>query len=318
MNKRDTSIFKIIIWSLIALFLISILVSGIRFKSTNIRLKSSSFNFFSIGSNHYFDSSSYSSGNNEVDAAGLSDIEINWIDGSVNIEGYDGDTIKFYEECGRELDDNDLLHYCNSGNKLTIQYSSSKKIPISLGGFDLHKSLTVQVPESMMDQFNDLTIDAVSSDINIKNINSKYIDIESLSGKVSLSSIKVSKIDVETASGDIDSDNITVDKTSNMSTISGNVSLNGSISDIDFESTSGDLKVNSNVCPSNVDTDTTSGNVTLNIPDNDGFTYSCDGLSGDLKCDFPTNVEKGEGTYGNGNADFSFNTVSGDINILKN
>lgn len=311
MDNRNSSIFKIIIWSIIAIILISILVSGVRFNSIN-------FNFFSFGGNHNFDSSSYSSGNNEVDAKDISDIEINWIDGSVNIESYDGDTIKFYEQFGKELDEKDLLHYYNSGSKLTIQYSSSKKIPISLGGYDLHKSLTVQIPESIMEKLDDIKIEAVSSDINIKNINSKYIDIESLSGNISLNSILVSKIDIETASGDFDSNDINVEKTSSISTISGNAALNGSISAVNFESTSGDLKVISKVCPTSVDADTTSGNITLNIPDNDGFTYSCDGISGDLKCDFPTKGEKSEGIYGDGSSDFSFDTVSGDINILKN
>lgn len=311
MDKKNSSIFKIVIWSIIALFLISVLVSGIKFGSTG-------FFSFNLGGHHYFNSSKYSSGNNEIDASDISDIEINWIDGSVNVEGYSGDTVKFYEESRKELSDSDLLHYYSDGKKLSIEYSASRKLPISIGGFNFNKSLTIQIPESMMDQLKDLTIESFSSDINIKNVDSKYINVENISGELFLDNITVDEIDVDTTSGDIDSDNIIIKKASNMNTISGNVFLNGSISAIDFDSTSGELKVVSDVCPNEVDADTTSGNVTLSIPDNNGFNYTQDGVSGDIKCDFPTTGDNGEGKYGNGEADFSFDTISGDVYISKN
>jgi len=310
-DKKSSSILKIFIWSIIALFLISILISGITFKSMDIFT-------IHIGSNHYLNSSSYSSGNNEVDASDISNIEINWIDGSVNIESYDGDIIKFYEESSKDLDEKNQLHYYSDGNKLTIEYSASNKIPISIGNFGNHKSLTVQIPEAIMEQLKNLSVDAVSSDVNIKNINADYVNLDNLSGKFILKNLTVDDIDIDTASGNIESDNITVKRTSNMNTISGNASLNGSINAIDFDSTSGDLKVNSDICPNEVETDTTSGKVELSIPDNDGFTYSHDGVSGEIKCDFPVSFEKGEGKYGNEEAEFSFDTISGDVYIYKN
>lgn len=311
MDRKNYSIFKIIIWSIIVIFLMSVLVSGIKFNSIDLF----KFNFGNI---HNFDSSEYLSGNSEVDASDITDIEINWIDGSVNIDVYDGNTIKFYEECKNELSDSDLLHYYSKSNKLKIEYSGTKKIPIFIGGSNLKKSLTVQIPESMLVQFNDLNIEAVSSNVNISNINSKYIDIENISGNILLNNIAVDKIDIDTTSGDIDSDNIIIKKSSNIDTISGSAILNGSISAIEFDSTSGDLKVVSDICPNEADTDTTSGNISLSIPDNSGFSYSFDGVSGKMKCDFPSSGESDEGKYGDGTSDFSFDTISGDVYISQN
>lgn len=311
MNNRNSSIFKIIIWSIAAIILISILVSGTRSHSFG-------FNFFSAPKHNYLNTSNYSSVNNEIDASDITDIDINWVDGTINIEKYDGNTIKFYEECGKELDEKDLLYYYSNGTKLSIEYCSSKRIPISISGLNKNKSLTVLIPETIIEQFNDITIDTVSSDVNIKDINLKHIDIKNISGEISLENITANIIGIESVSSNISTDSTIINKKINIDTISGDVILTGSVSAIDFDSTSGDLNVTSSICPNQVDTDTVSGNITLSIPENDGFKYSFDKISGDLKCDFPINGNEYDGVYENGTSDFSFDTASGDVYISQN
>lgn len=311
MNNRNSSILKITIWSIVALMLLSILVSGVHSNDWG-------FSVFSIARRRPLSTSIYSSGSNEIDASDITNIDINWIDGAINIEQYDGDTIKFYEECGKELDEKDMLYYYNSGNTLSIEYCSSKRIPISFSGFNQNKYLTVLIPESAVDQFDSITIDSVSSDINIKDIGSNYMDFENVSGEISLINITANTIDINSTSGNIKADNSTVNKEISIGTISGDALLSGSVAGIDFDSTSGNLNVASAICPNQVDTDTVSGSITLSIPENDGFEYSFDKISGDLKCDFPISGNEYEGVYENGTSDFSFDTTSGDVSILQN
>ena len=71
------------------------------------------------------------------------------------------------------------------------------------------------------------------------------------------------------------------------------------------------------MCPDQITTDTVSGKVTVSIPENDGFCYYKDTLSGKLQCDFSVTQEEDKGTYKNGKSEFSFHSLSGDITIKK-
>lgn len=304
MDSKNSSILKIVLWSVVALILINILLIGIGFGS------------FTFGINKYPNASKYTAGSGEIDAGNLSEIEINWIEGNVSIESYDGDTVHFYEESRKELDEKNMLHYYNDNGRLIIQYEKPNTSIFSFGKYNYDKHLTVQVPEEMTN-LKTLNLDLVSSDSYVTGINVKYLDIENISGSVSLKDIEVSELDIETVSGSIDSDNIIVKKHADIETTSGSAKLSGSVNRINFDSTSGDLDLLSDVCPDEIDTDTISGDINITIPNNEGFTYSYDGLSGDINCEFDIIKNNDEAVHGNGKSEFSFDSISGDINIMK-
>lgn len=304
MKNKNSSILKIVLWSAVALILINVMMIGIGFGS------------FTFGVNKYPNASKYTAGEGEIDSDSISEIEINWIEGNVSIEIYDGDTVRFYEESRRELDEKDMLHYYNENGRLIIQYEKPRTNIFSFGRYKYDKQLTVQVPEEMTN-LKTLRLDLVSSDSDVTGINVKYLDIENISGNVSLKDIEVSELDIETVSGSIDSDNTIVKKYADVETTSGNAKLSGSVNRINFESISGDLDLLSDICPEEIDTDTISGDINITIPTNEGFTYSYDGLSGDINCEFDITKNDDEAVHGNGKSEFSFDSVSGDVNIIK-
>ena len=53
------------------------------------------------------------------------------------------------------------------------------------------------------------------------------------------------------------------------------------------------------------------------LPDNRGFTYESDTVSGSVECEFQITYKDDKGIYKDGDASFSFDSVSGDIIIKK-
>ncbi|MDD6847516.1 MAG: DUF4097 family beta strand repeat-containing protein [Oscillospiraceae bacterium] len=65
-----------------------------------------------------------------------------------------------------------------------------------------------------------------------------------------------------------------------------------------------------------IDMESVSGNVNITIPEKiGGFTADYDTVSGDFSTDFSVKTIGNSHTYGDGSAEFDFETVSGDIKI---
>ena len=86
--------------------------------------------------------------------------------------------------------------------------------------------------------------------------------------------------------------------------------------DVGVDTTSGKVTLELLSCPEELDVDTASGDVELTLPEDSGFRLELDQASGDLeKCDFPLSRDKGLYIAGDGRADFSVETASGDLSI---
>ena len=64
--------------------------------------------------------------------------------------------------------------------------------------------------------------------------------------------------------------------------------------------------------------DGVSGRITIALPETAGFTAKLDTVSGSLSCAFPGTLGSDLVVVGDGNADYSFDTVSGSVSIDKN
>ena len=107
-----------------------------------------------------------------------------------------------------------------------------------------------------------------------------------------------------------------------ISTVSGNLDVSGSIYDLKLESVNGDLRVKFDTMPKELHTETVNGDVDLSLPDNDGFTLRYQRLSGDMRSDFDLktslNARNGTAIYGTGgDRHYSMQTVSGDLHIRR-
>ena len=100
MKHNHTSVIvRIILWTLTALILLGVLLCGMGV------LPGLSIRGFSFGgwNFHYSDSAKYEVGNGSVPASNLHSVEINWVDGSVNVTVTDGDSVVFRESRAASL-----------------------------------------------------------------------------------------------------------------------------------------------------------------------------------------------------------------------
>lgn len=306
--KRN-AIARIIIWSVTAFILIGVLSSAIIFKNNWLsQLTNKGISFGTMGSK-YLDSEKYTVGGGSV-VDDVDSLEINWVDGKINVEAYDGDTVEISETSVKDSDD-ELRYYCNNG-KLIIQYRVSG---VSFGVTkSLKKELTVKIPASAAAGLNELKIDSSSADISVSGMSfTKQLELDNVSGSIRLSNVKAAKTDIDNVSGRIKAEYFVTDSLS-VDTISGDAEFKGEIGKIESDSVSGELKVESAIMPISADCESVSGNISFKLPD-EGITLEFDSVSGDISGNVGF-VKKGEKRfYRNGGAEFIIDTTSGDFNI---
>ena len=288
--KRN-AIARIIIWSLVAVLLTSLLVVGI--SSSPSSFFTGDWSLGGIGVT-YKNSALYNVGGGTVTDE-FQSIKVNWTNGKINIEAYDGeDTVISETEVAEK--ENKLRWRVEDG-VLKIQQMAAdmrfglKKTP--------KKTLTVKIPSNVAEGLKAVTSDSVSAEVTITGISaSDKIEIDTVSGGANLKNIKTEKLDIDT--------------------VSGNIKAAGEFTELESDSVSGDVTVSSATPLKKLDCDSTSGNIRLTIPKNSGFTLKADTVSGDISCGLPTVSEsKNRRVCGNGSADFETDTVSGDLIITS-
>lgn len=316
MSRRQLIIIRIVSWSVVAVILAGLLFLGI---SGRLGSWSGGFPFsFSFGSSiSYSHADKYKAGDGRIDAEQVRSIEVNWIDGGVTVQPYDGDKVRISETSDKRLKEEELLRFYNDEGTLKIQYKKAGRRFFSFGGRSLNKRLVVEVPKSLADNLDKLSVDTVSGNTKINGINAEEITLDSTSGDFELIQCRAADCSADSTSGTFEADDFEVENELEANTTSGSLRMKGSVAKLEFDTVSGDLNVESEVCPEKVVTDSVSGDVTLVIPDNQGFTYRKDTVSGSLQCDFEILQREDKGTYKDGGASFSFDTVSGDIAIKK-
>lgn len=166
-----------------------------------------------------------------------------------------------------------------------------------------------------------MKVNSTSGDIRINSSDvGNKLDVNTTSGKVSFNDVTAKNtIKMSTTSGDVRCDHIAAEEFKS-NAVSGNVTLKDSeITEADCSSVSGDISIESTAAMRDLDCGTTSGNVTVTLPaEQGGFTAKYGTVSGTFRCDFETvSLGKHEVKHGDGAAKFSFNTVSGDMRIIK-
>jgi len=288
--KRN-AIARIVIWSLVAVLLTSLLVVGI--SSSPSSFFSGDWSLGGIGVT-YKNSALYNVGGGTVTDE-FQSIKVNWTNGKINIEAYDGeDTVISETEVAEK--ENKLRWRVEDG-VLKIQQMAAgmrfglKKTP--------KKTLTVKIPSNVAEGLKAVTSDSVSAEVTITGISaSDKIEIDTVSGGANLKNIKTEKLDIDT--------------------VSGSIKAAGEFTELESDSVSGDVTVSSATPLKKLDCDSTSGNIRLTIPKNSGFTLKADTVSGDISCGLPTVSEsKNRRVCGDGSADFETDTVSGDLIITS-
>lgn len=281
--KRN-AIARIIIFSLIALILSGILVTGIlvdiyAFRDGNWDITEVNGTVSSVG---------------EVEADMVSSIQIEWASGNIRILPGDVDKITFAEsEVSKK---NHRMVWKISGNKLNLQFSKDGVFFTPFGtNITISKDLVITVPRSW--KCHELSLDVASANVEITDLSITEVDFDGASGECDFRNCAVDQLSVDTASG--------------------NIRFYGTLNTMDCDAASADCKIAVTNIPSRIELDSASGDLELTLPEDTGFRVSFSTLSGDFDSEFPTSMSGGDYVCGDGRCRIEMDAMSGNVTIRK-
>ena len=293
----------------------------------------------------YENAEKYTAGGTSISEP-VKNLDVDWIDGKVEIAYEDGNTVTFSEKSEKKLNGDQELRWWLDGETLRIRYA---KTGMHLN-WNLHKELTITLPEGIVLENADLS--ATSGKINVPAMETDNLKLDTTSGEI-YALAAAGKVSANATSGDIelvigkeaeeikagatsgniliesaDAGLIQVDATSgNIQVKAGNVksfhadSTSGKMSaelgeveEADFECTSGGVEVGIAKL-GKLKVSSTSGDVTATLPEKPGFTARLDVTSGDIGYDLSLAKEGSEYICGDGSGSVEISTTSGDIYI---
>lgn len=178
-NKR--AVVKIVIWSLVFCLLGLILLGSVTGIHTEIDVFGLPGVHLNLGGFTYKDADEYTVGDASISDT-VSDLEINWLEGSIAIIPSDTDEICITEKYGG--DDSDLrLRWRVKNGKLTIQFRKSTFFGTSRS---VRKDLTVAIPAVMLEAMGEVEITTVSGGISFTG-NADELTLDAVNGDLTVS-----------------------------------------------------------------------------------------------------------------------------------
>jgi hypothetical protein len=169
----------------------------------------------------------------------------------------------------------------------------------------------------------DLTLDAGSGGIDVRDMSGGELRLDTGSGGASLSGITATRCAVDAGSGGVTASDIACDELK-MDVGSGSARIDRvKSSTVKIDAGSGGVRLGLTTLPKDVKIETGSGGVTLSIPANSGASVEIETGSGSIETDFPvtsTRMDRNRlrGTIGNGNARIRIDAGSGGVRLIKN
>lgn len=287
---KASAIIRIVIYLILLAFLVSIFALGMYWHQTgslpwNLDLHLGGISF---GGYTYRNSGAYSVGADKIDPTGITRLEINWMDGAVNILPNTGNQIQLTEDTSLAYEDQ--LRYLVSEDTLIIQYAAPRT---GLYQLNDNKQLTVALPESVAQNLQEIQVDAVSANVHMQDITANTCDIDNVSGDYEITGCDFGQLVFDS--------------------VSGRCNLTGSARKLELDTMSGNITLNLTNAPQEISMDTVSGDLSLTLPEGTGFTAEFDSVSGDLNCNQPMTKKGDQYICGNGAVEIEADSVSGDL-----
>ena len=279
-----------------------------------------SFGDDDIGFNNaYASSNSYS-----VPADGIDKIRVEWINGLVRVQPYEGTDIKLDEMSNVDISEEYALRYKIAEGKLTVRFCKKHTwygVDTSMLNLDeivKPKELVVSVPRDMLESGElDIQLDGVSDDIYIVGAKLNELNVNGISGSIGIENVSAKEIDLDTVSGLISATYCAAD-TIKVVSISGDITVDGGFGNAKLDSTSGTVWFRDGSDGINeLKIGTVSGDVIMQLPQGAGFNMKVSTVSGDVSSVFGLVKNGSNYVYGDASADFDIDTVSGDITIQE-
>jgi hypothetical protein len=260
----------------------------------------------------YTDARHYTAGDARISQQ-VDKLDINWIDGTVYVEYYNGSDIRLSETCTRELTKDQQLHWYLDGKTLRVQYAASA-VRISNS---LDKQLTVMIPNDLY--LDDVHIAVASAMVEADGVNAKKIKVDSASGQIALRQQgEAEEINVNTASGAVA---VAVENAEQLkvNSASGAVIVDALyVEEVKTVSVSGNTTLQLANAADRIKMDSVSGTVRLILPDSMGFTADVDSLSGRVGGSLRLDRDDEDYVHGNGRCKIEVDTVFGNVTFDEN
>lgn len=190
----------------------------------------------------------------------------------------------------------------NSSTVTDKLHSESKSGTVSVDGVDSGK-LDINTPSGKIKVSNcrltdKLCAESKSGAINVENINAVKLELITASGSISLTSVNSERL--------------------KLNTVSGRADICGRFNEIDANTLSGNYNIISATAVKRIEFNSASGSCCLKVPESSGFCAEFKSVSGKLTTDFPVTISDNRKIYGDGAAEYVFQTVSGKVKINRN
>ncbi|MBQ9899073.1 MAG: DUF4097 family beta strand repeat protein [Ruminococcus sp.] len=277
----------------------------------------------------YSNADKYTPGNIEITDT-ISEVNICWTSGTMELTYHDADTVSVKETCKVELSEDKQVHTWVDGETLWVQFAESGAELLSN---ESDKHLEVELPKDV--PLNAVTFSGSSCDYTIYGIEAGSMSASSSSGDGKLTGCTAKNITANSSSGEIEitqtgeSESIRADSSSGRITINaeeaGDIRADASSGEIDIsvtkadkinaDASSGDITITAQEMPSDLRADTSSGDVIIYLPENADFTAEIDTSSGDLDSDIALSKKGSSYIAGSGDNSVKVDTSSGNITI---
>ena len=226
--------------------------------------------------------------------ADINEIEIEWVTGDIVIMAKDVKEITISES--DVTDERYSLQYQVRDTKLEIIFCEDALLSGFSLGKDVVKDLYIEVPMDWTGK--SIEIDAASANVEMHNITLKEMDFDGADGTADFQHCHISDLDIDTASGD--------------------VYYLGTLDTLDFDAASASFIGDLQNTPSRIDMDGMSGKLDIALPEDCGFTLTMDGMSSSLASDFyGTSIKNGSHVYGDGRCRINVDGMDCDVTIRK-
>ena len=231
---------------------------------------------WTFGWNDYrYDESGYTAGQGTIPADRLTGIELDWIDGTVEIVACEDTFPSVSESASDDLPESARLRWkVDENGVLHIKYRKASWF-FGFGGGDREKKLTLRVPVRFFEDLEKVEIEVESAHVVIDGLLAKELDMESSAGSLTVKNSSFASVSVETVSGKVE--------------------------------------LGSSVCPDRLDIETASGDVTLQLPKDASFVLTWESKSGKISSDFLLSQSGDTYTCKDGKAAFAIESKRGDL-----
>lgn len=308
MNKK-LSILKLIIWSVVAIYLTGLLIYWTTSGSGRISM-------WSVIKHDSADMTVASEHN--IPLEGIKSINLQFRSENIIIKETDERDIKIVQLALDKLDKEELITVNNISGNLEVKHGKLRPRIIFFGFGFISQNIEVYIPKNYN---NDLFITSSSGSNKIYNQTLRNLTIKQTSGSTKMEEVKAQNIKVDLTSGSFKGDNIIGENLDSKQT-SGSIKLNGEFNSINLRTTSGSSTLECNKMPEKINAEMTSGSSKIYIPENDGFKLQYNKTSGSIKSDFDltgfdSQNRSGNVSYKNGGSEFYIKTTSGSVRIYK-